>query len=206
LQPEVSLPPAFNYFGGTRPGTVNNASLGGRVIDPSGAPVEGAQVRARQTETNLTSDAKTDAAGRFRFAYLTIGPYELTIQAHGFSDIVRPITLSVGAALEVPVSLSLTSSETSVTVNAEVPLIETARSQLAETVSQSEVRNLPLNGRNFLDLALLVPGVSPTNTASTQLFPETSAVPGQGISISSQRNFSMTMPPVSPPPSTDSMW
>ena len=55
---------------------------------------------------------------------------------------------------------------------------------------QAEVQNLPMNGRNFLDLALLVPGVSPTNTNSTQLFAETSAVPGQGLSIASQRNLS----------------
>ncbi len=59
-------------------------------------------------------------------------------------------------------------------------MLESARSQIAGTVSQSEVRNLPLNGRNFLDLALLIPGVSPTNTAANQLFAETSAVPGQG--------------------------
>src|SRR5205085_9212905 len=57
-------------------------------------------------------------------------------------------------------------------------------------ISQTEVQALPLNGRNFLDIALLVPGVSPTNTANTQLFAETSAVPGQGLSIGSQRNFS----------------
>ena len=69
-------------------------------------------------------------------------------------------------------------------------MLEAARSQIAGTVSQAEMQILPMNGRNFLDLALLVPGVSPTNTGSTQLFAETSAVPGQGISIGSQRNFS----------------
>ena len=75
-------------------------------------------------------------------------------------------------------------------VSSEAAVIETARTQIAGTIGQIEVNSLPLNGRSFLDLALLIPGVSPTNTASTQLFPETSAVPGQGVSINSQRNFS----------------
>ncbi len=76
------------------------------------------------------------------------------------------------------------------TVESEAVVLETARSQMAGTVSVDETRALPMNGRNFLDLALLVPGVSPTNTASTQLFAETSAVPGSGLSVASQRNFS----------------
>ncbi len=80
--------------------------------------------------------------------------------------------------------------DASVTVTGEATVLEAARSQIAGTVSQSEVQSLPMNGRNFLDLALLVPGVSPTNVGSTQLFAETSAVPGQGISVGSQRNFS----------------
>ena len=69
-----------------------------------------------------------------------------------------------------PFSLVVGSVETNVTVTGEATVLEAARSQIAGTVSQTEVENLPLNGRNFLDLALLVPGVSPTNVGSTQLF------------------------------------
>src|SRR4249920_3635338 len=70
-------------------------------------------------------------------------------------------------------------------------MLETARSQIASTVTHADVQALPMNGRNFLDLALLAPGVSPTNVGGgTQLFPETSAVPGVGLSIASQRNLS----------------
>ena len=95
----------------------------------------------------------------------------------GFADATRPLTLTVGAAFELPVALTVAALETSVTVTADATVLEAARSQIAGTVSQTEVKNLPMNGRNFLDLALLVPGVSPTNVGSTQLFAETSAVP-----------------------------
>jgi hypothetical protein len=100
------------------------------------------------------------------------------------------LTLTAGAAFELPVSLAVGAVSTTVTVTGEATVLEAARSQIAGTVLQTEVKNLPMNGRNFLDLALLVPGVSPTNIGSTQLFAETSAAPGAGISIGSQRNFS----------------
>src|SRR3954454_8663720 len=170
--------------------TINNASVRGQVTDPSGAVVEGAQVTVRKADTNLTQSLRTDREGRFRFPYLRVGRYEISVHQAGFADAVRSVDLSVGAAFEVPVVLNISSAATDITVNTDGPVLEGARSQIAGTISQSELRNIPLNGRNFLDLALLVPGVSPTNTASSQLFPETSAVPGQGISLSSQRNFS----------------
>lgn len=170
--------------------TVNYASVSGRVTDASGAVVTGAQVSARHTETNLTAAADTDGEGRFRFTYLRVGPYEISVRKAGFADALRQVTLTVGAAFELRVALTVGAVEVNVRVTAEPVVLESARSQIAGTISQAEVRNLPMNGRNFLDLALLVPGVSPTNIGSTQLFAETSAVPGQGVSIGSQRNFS----------------
>ena len=150
----------------------------------------GAAVTARQIDTNRISSLTTDREGRFRFPYLSVGDYEVKVQQPGFTVAVRPVTLSVGSAFELPISLTVASAESNVTVTGEATVLETARTQIAGTVQQAEVRSLPLNGRNFLDLALLIPGVSPTNTASNQLFAETSAVPGQGISVGSQRNFS----------------
>ncbi len=170
--------------------TINSASVSGRVTDPSGAVVENARVTARQTETNLSRATITDRDGRFRFPYLRLGPYEITVRRPGFAEAKRSVTLTVGSAFELPISLAVAAEATTVNVSGEAAVLEAARSQIAGTVPQTEVQNLPLNGRNFLDLALLVPGVSPTNTASSQLFAETSAVPGQGISVGSQRNFS----------------
>jgi hypothetical protein len=169
--------------------TVNNASLAGRVADPSGAIIRSATVTARNTATNLTTTTSSDSGGRFRFPYLQVGQYEVTISNAGFSEAKRSVTLTLGAAFDLPVTLTVGAAQT-LTVDAQSPVLETDRSQIAATISQTEVTDLPYNGRNFLDLALLAPGVSPTNTAANQLFAETSAVAGQGISVSSQRNFS----------------
>jgi hypothetical protein len=169
---------------------INFASVSGRVLDPQGAIVPGASVTARHLETNVLSETITNSDGRFRFPYLRVGTYELKVHVDGFAESTRVLKASVGAAFDIPVTLEVAGLDTSVTVTGDTTLLEAARSQIAGTVPQSEVQNLPMNGRNFLDLALLIPGVSPTNIGSTQLFAETSAVPGQGISIASQRNLS----------------
>ena len=170
--------------------SINYASLAGRVADPQGASIAGAQVTARHTGTNVKASAVTEQDGRFRFPFLKVGAYDVDVRAPGFKTFSRPLTLNVGAAFQLPIALEVGGLEERVTVSGESATVETARSQIAGTISSTEVAGLPMNGRNFLDLALLVPGVSPTNTASTQLFAETSAVPGQGLSVASQRNFS----------------
>lgn len=170
--------------------TINNASVSGRVTDASGATISGATVRARHLDTNLADTVTTDERGRFRFPYLRVGSYALEVTQPGFAPISRALTLSLGSAFEIPFVMALEGIATSVNVSAETPVLESARSQIATTVLQPEVENLPLNGRSFLDIALLSPSVAPPNINSTQLFAETSAVPGVGLSVGSQRNLS----------------
>lgn len=170
---------------------VNYASVSGRVIDATGAALATADVAARHLDTNVRTTATTRPDGRFRFPYLRVGTYEIAVRKAGFADSTRNLTLTAGSAFELPIVLSLAAVQADVAVTTEAPLLETARSQIAATVTRAEIANLPLNGRNTLDLALFAPGVSPTNVGgSGQLFPETSAVPGVGLSINSQRNFS----------------
>jgi hypothetical protein len=170
--------------------TVDVGSVSGRVTDGTGGTIPGASVTATHLATHIVASATTEPDGRFRFPYLRIGVYQITVSLAGFRDVTRTLTVSAGSAFELPIVLQLSSLESSVTVTAEPPVIESARSQIASTVSESEVAALPMNGRNFLDLALLAPGVAPANVNSSQLFPETSAVPGITISVGSQRNLS----------------
>lgn len=169
--------------------TVTSASLSGHVQDASGAVVSGASLTATNRETNHKQTTVTDHEGRYRFPSLQVGNYYLAIEANGFSPSTKQLTLTVGQALDLPLLLDVAGVSARVNISTDVPAIETVRTQVTETIRPDEIKELPLNGRNYLDLALLVPGVSSTNTGSNQRFAETSAVPGQGISIAGQRNL-----------------
>src|ERR1051325_822554 len=169
---------------------VTSATLSGRIEDATGAVVSGATVTATHLETRQHLTTTSDYDGRYRFPYLRTGDYDLKIEARGFSEVTKQLTVSVGQALDLPIKLDVAGVSAQVNIaTTDVPLIETVRTQITETIRPMEINELPLNGRNYLDLALLVPGVSPTNTGSNQRFAETSAVPGQGISIAGQRNL-----------------
>ena len=174
--------------------------------------MDGAQLSAREIDTNVISSVVTDRNGRFRFPYLKVGRYEVKVHKDGFADQVQNLTLTIGSAFELPISLSIASTKTSVTVSGEATVLETARTQIAGTVSQTEVRQLPLNGRNFLDLALLDSRSLAHQYRQQSAFRGDSAVPGQGISIGSQRNFSNSFivdglrPTTTPPDSAASFY
>ncbi len=168
---------------------VNSAVVSGRVEDQTGASVASASVTLNNVDRNQSVSTTTDEDGRFRFVYMPVGAYQLRVERSGFSTATAALTLSVGQSLEIPIQLTLAGISEEINVQETLPLIELNRTQVAETIVPTEIDELPLNGRNYLDLALLLPAVSKTNTGNNERFAETSAVPGTGISVAGQRNL-----------------
>src|SRR6266540_405602 len=151
---------------------VTSATISGRVEDANGAAVAGAAIAAINLDQNRSSTAQSDSQGRFRFLYLPVGRYRLKIEAKGFSTIERELTLTVGQALDAQLRLSVAGVAERLDIKPEATLIETLRTQVAETVLPTEVDRLPLNGRNYLDLAALTPAVTRANPVANQRFGE----------------------------------
>jgi len=119
-------------------------------------------VTVTQTETGLARTAVADRQGAYVLVLLPVGHYRLEASAHGFQKFVQEgISLSVNETASVPVHLVVGLSTQSVRVTANAALIETADTTLGKTVGEREILDLPLNGRNFSQLGLLQPGVSP---------------------------------------------
>jgi Carboxypeptidase regulatory-like domain/TonB dependent receptor-like, beta-barrel len=170
-----------------------SASLTGRLTDASGSAVAGATVSAAHIERRQAWTALTDAVGRFRFVSLPLGTYRVEVAVAGFAPVARVVTLSVGETLDLPLTIEVAGVTTAVDVTAEPPIVDTTRTQIAGRITPDQVDSLPLNGRNYLDLALLAPGVMRTNTRNQDRFAETSAVPGTGVTVNGQRNLANTI-------------
>jgi hypothetical protein len=171
---------------------ISTASVTGRVIDPSGAAIAGVEVTVRSVDRNQVQRTVTSDRGRYRFAALPVGAYELSASAPGFATRTLALDLAVGDAIDVPIPLDVAGVAARVSVSTGASMIEARRTQVAGEIAPHEIDQLPLNGRNYLDLALLVPGVSRTVQRNTERFAETSAVPGTGISVAGQRNLNNT--------------
>src|SRR6266852_4654800 len=141
------------------PAQVAQAELRGAVIDESGGALPGASVTARHVDTGTTRTAVTSSAGTFVMPALPIGGYTIKAELAGFGAFTKEgVRLGVGESVTLNFTLKVAVLTENVTVTGESPLVDTKKSDLAGHVEQKQVENLPLNGRNWLDLVSLVPG------------------------------------------------
>ena len=144
------------------------ATLNGRVLDPSSAAVSGAKVTIHNVGTNREQTLVTGTDGSFVFPLLPAGQYALSVEAAGFKKEVRSgIVLQVGQQAGLEVKLSVGELTTITEVNADVPLVQSENAALGDVVDQKKVVELPLNGRDYLQLAQLQPNVFAPAQGST---------------------------------------
>ena len=145
----------------------STAELSGTVTDPSGAVLVNAQVTVRNPLTGLIRETHTNSVGMYTITQLPSGEYTVTISHDGFQTEVRNgVKLTVGqrARLDVLMKVGTLSSETAVTVS--VNQVETQNAAISSVMDEESIRELPLNGRDIVQLAILKPGVVPSRRTS----------------------------------------
>jgi hypothetical protein len=141
------------------------------VADQSGAAIANASVAATESSTGISRAVATNDSGIFVFPNLPIGTYSLKIAAAGFATQNRPaISLLTGQVIDLPVAMAVGAQTQQITVTSETQQIQTSTSTVAQSVSQEQMRDLPLNGRNPLQLTTLTAGavLTTAGTESTQ--------------------------------------
>lgn len=151
-----------------------NASIQGVVQDPSGAVVPNATLTLLNTETQVSSTAKSDDQGNYRFISLAPGPYRITAEVPGFNKGSVTLTLQTNQNLNVPVAVNVASATQAVEVTSEAPLLNTAETRNQLTLETQTLSSLPLAGRNMISLASLAPGAVGKGSAA-------SGSPGSGV-------------------------
>ena len=180
------LPTTFLY------GQINaTGSLIGTVTDKTGAIIPNADVKITSTETGAIREAKTNESGQYRFDLLRTGTYQVRISATGFAaSVFEKVGLAVSQTTTIDASLAPSSQTETVTVQAsEAPLVDTEKTDISLPISTKEIQDLPLNGRDFVNLAYLAPGARPVNSYD----PTKSRIGVFAVNGSSGRNVNVTV-------------
>jgi len=168
--------------------TISFAQLSGTVQDVSGRVIVNATVTARQTDTNRTYTAQSNTVGYYFLPSLPPGAYELSAAYPGFAKYTQTgIQLSVGQTATVNITLKVATVGETVTVNTEVPPVETTRTEISQVIDTQQIQSLPISGRLFTDFALLTPGVAIGRTSLQSTFTEFEVT---RVSFGGMRDFS----------------
>ena len=179
--------------------TIATGAVQGTVTDPQGAAVAGAHVSVSSAASGKTVDLVTDASGLYNVNNLIPGTYTIRVSATGFKTFAVNASVQVGSITPGNVTLELGAASTVVEVSAGSVLVNTEQAQVQGVVTQDQIENLPINGRNFLDLAQLEPGVQiqdganfdPTKTGFSSIsfggrFGRTARIEVDGVDVSDE--------------------
>ena len=141
----------------------DTATITGLVTDPSGAAVVNATIEATNQATGLDYTTQSNEAGNYVLTAMTIGTYDLAATSEGFQTLLRPnVPLSAGSRVRIDLRLQVGAVTETVEVTAEVPLLESETSSLGQAIENKTITQMPLNGRNYQELAMLTAGVLPS--------------------------------------------
>ena len=157
----------------------NTAELGGVVKDTQGGVLPGATVWVAQASSGFKVERVTDGSGRFFLPGLPVGDYTLSVTLEGFKQFSQKgLALRVGQKIDLSVTMELGAMSESVTITAEAPLMQTANAEMSEVITNTQVVEMPLNGRQFLQLAQLTDGVAiPPGGTRGAAFEQAGALP-----------------------------
>ncbi|HYL67839.1 MAG TPA: TonB-dependent receptor [Candidatus Limnocylindria bacterium] len=161
---------------------VNTVNLSGTVLDPQNLAVKGAKVTIKNLGTGASRDATSDANGRYEIIGIPPGTYSLTVEAQGFATLKNPaLTLNLGTLAEYNPQLQLKTTSETVSVTAAPEILDTTKTDISQTITTTQITNLPINGRSYINFTLL------DSQTSHDSAPSIGAAPTSGLNFGGQR-------------------